>query len=58
MLKKFPYNGLMEINRCIMINGKSKIANLVLYHKRKDIRFCKKIQMQSSGFQYKHKVIR
>jgi len=33
--------GLMKTNRCIWINGKNKMANLVPDHNRKDIRYGK-----------------
>ena len=41
-VKKLHVIGLMKTNRYIMINGKSKLANLVPDHKRKDIIFYKK----------------
>ena len=40
--KKLHFIGLMKTNRCIMLIGRSKMANLEPDHKRNDIRFCKK----------------
>ncbi len=39
--KKLHVTGLRKTCRCIMINSKNKIGNLVLDYKRKYNKFCK-----------------
>jgi len=45
----------MKINRFIKINDKNKMVNLVLDHKRKDIRFCKKHKGNHLAIRIGHK---
>jgi hypothetical protein len=54
--KKLHVIGLMKTNRRIIINGKSKKANLVLDHKQKDIRFCKKHKCNYLAIKIAYKV--
>ena len=47
---------VLKSNRFIMINDKSKMANLVPDYKRKDIRFCKKHKYNYLAIKIEYKV--
>jgi hypothetical protein len=54
--KKLHLTRLLKSNRFIMINGKSKMVNLVPDYKRKDIRFCKKHKCNYLAIKIEYKV--